>query len=172
MIGTGTAQSVWDSSALIIDKGTYKNGYIGCVNESYSPICTYSMTGNKTSNTLKRNTRVFFTVVNNGYEYNSKLENYMKINENQAITPIEIPISTSTGLSDGNVNTWANWNPSTQTGEPMSIYVYSHRPTAVGMAVIEYEPSKIFSFFGKNFEKIYIKEYATAELIVNENYWQ
>lgn len=173
VIGTNTNQSVWDNANLVISKGNYKNGYPGCVNESYSPICTYSMTGDKSSKSLKRNTRVFFTIVNNNYNYNRQIDKYLKLNDNLDPTTITIPINETTGLVDGSDNTWANWTiNNSETPTTTNIYVNSYRPTAVGMAIIEYEPSKIFHIFGDSFEKIYIKEYATAELIVSDNYWQ
>ena len=171
LIGTGTTTPVWDN--VSIQKSTFKNAYSACDYDSSSPWCTYSMTGDKSSATLKRSTKVFFTLVNNGYYYNSKIDDFVYMNPNEPTEPIEIEIGESTGLIDGTKNTWANWNPMSNTAAPnTSIYIDSYRPTAIGMAVVEYEPSKLFHIFGDNFKKIYIKEYATAELIVSDSYWK
>ena len=103
----------------------------------------------------------------------AEIDDFVHMNPNEPTEPIEIEIGESTGLTDGTKNTWANWNPMSNTAAPnTSIYIDSYRPTAIGMAVVEYEPSKLFHIFGDNFKKIYIKEYATAELIVSDSYWK
>lgn len=170
LIGTGTNAKVWDN--VSIQKSTFKNAYPACEYDSSSPWCTYEMSGNKNSASLKRNTKVFFTIVNNGYYYNSKIDDYLDANPTQTTEPISIEIGQNTGLIEGTTNSWANWNPmGANASTNTTIYIDSFRPTVIGMVVVEYEPSKLFHLFGNNFKKIYIKEYATAELIVSDTYW-
>ena len=166
-------ENAWETCSKDTQKVTYTNGYSGKVYSSSAPMLSYSMTGDKSSNDLKRSTKVMFTIVNNNYEYNKEMDVYVKNHPSATIDIVPVVIDNNTGLVEGASNSWANWNPMGKTPtDNTTLYVNSYRPTVVAMAVVEYEPSKIFNVFGNNYEKIYIKEYATAELIISDNYWQ
>lgn len=162
-------EDAWDN--VVIDTETYTNGYNNNESTSSAPIFKYTMIGDKSSAKLKRTTKVFYTIVNNSYNYNKEIDKYIKANPTAIINTISIPLNDKTGLQDVTNKTWANWNPATNEENNIDVKVDSYRPTVVGVAIVEYEPSPIFRFFGDKYKKIYIKEYATSELIISNNYW-
>ena len=51
-----------------------------------------------------------------------------------------------------------------------TLKVNACNPTVVSVGVVKYELSPIFRIIGK--KEVYLKEYSTSELIMNDDYWE
>ena len=104
----------------------------------------------------KRASEFSFIVINNNYDYVDALVNTENLTRDNII------------LTNENINI----NQVYETGETetiSNIVVATENPTVVGVGVVKYELSPLFNIFG--IQNIYLKEYATSELIISDNYW-
>lgn len=109
----------------------------------------------------KRESEYSFIIINNDYPYATELAQKNPVAVNRDMV----------SLSNDNIGISQIYGSSSETTlDGRTLKVNACNPTVVSVGVVKYELSPIFRIIGK--KEVYLKEYSTSELIMNDDYWE